>query len=143
MNATLIHVVDDDAPFRKSLGFVLSAHGYDVALHADPAAFLESFRDDGPVGLICDMRMPGMSGLDVTRALRARGARLPIILVTGHADGALMNAALEAGATAVLEKPFPPQRLIDELTTSLALRRSLPTGPTASGAEGQPPRSSE
>lgn len=143
MNAPLIHVVDDDAPFRRSLGFVLSANGFDVALHADPAAFLDSFRDDGPAGLICDMRMPGMSGLDVARVLRARGACLPIILITGHADGALVRAAVEAGATAVLEKPFPPQRLIDALTTSMTARWSVPTGPTARRAESQPPRSSE
>lgn len=115
MTGLAIHIVDDDAPFRDSLGFVLSAHGYDVATYGDPADFLRRFVDDRLACIICDIRMSGMSGIEVARTLRKRGIGASIILVTGHADPALVEHALQAGAALVLEKPFPPQRLIAAL----------------------------
>lgn len=110
-----VDILDDDAAFRESLAFLLAAHGFDVTTHADPEAFLQTVSDRVPECLVCDIRMPGMSGLEVIRSLRAQGLQTRVILITGHADAVLLDRAAEAGATLVLEKPFPPQQLIEAL----------------------------
>lgn len=112
MTVSTIHILDDDAPFRESLAFALSANGFEVSIHADPEAFLRESADAGPACVICDIRMPGLSGIEVTQALRARAAATHVILVTGHADASLVRRAMDAGADRVLEKPFPTQRLV-------------------------------
>lgn len=111
-----VDILDDDGAFRESLAFLLSAHGFAVTTHSDPSAFLQTLSDREPDCLVCDIRMPGVGGLEVIRALRAQGAKTQVILITGHADAALIDRAADAGATLVLEKPFPPQALIDALT---------------------------
>ena len=115
-----VDILDDDAGFRESLAFLLSAHGFAVTTHSDPSAFLQTVSGRGPDCLVCDSRMPGLSGLEVIRALRAQGATTPVILITGHAEAPLLDSAAEAGATLVLEKPFPPQSLIHALNQLLA-----------------------
>lgn len=115
MTGLAVHIVDDDAPFRDSLAFALMAHGFDVTTHGDPAAFLLALPDSGPACVVCDIRMPGLSGIEVSRALRSRAVPVHVILVTGHADRELVARATEAGAILVLEKPFAPQRLIEVL----------------------------
>ncbi|ADL00500.1 response regulator transcription factor [Brevundimonas subvibrioides] len=115
MTGLAIHIVDDDAPFRDSLAFALMAHDFDVTSHGDPAAFLLALPEDQPACVVCDIRMPGLSGIEVARALRARVVPVHVILVTGHADRDLVARATEAGAMLVLEKPFAPQRLIEVL----------------------------
>lgn len=119
MTPNTVDVLDDDTAFRDSLGFLLSAHGFAVTTHDDPAAYLETVSSRASACLICDIRMPGISGLDVVRALGALGLRTRVILITGHADPALLDRALEAGAACVLEKPCPPQRLISALNELL------------------------
>lgn len=112
MTRPTVHILDDDAPFRDSLAFSLSVHGLTVTTHGEPLAFLSTFSNAEPSCVICDIRMPGMSGIEVTRALRGRGVTDTIILVTGHADETLVQHALNEGANVCLEKPFPPARLI-------------------------------
>lgn len=112
MTGLHIHVVDDDAPFRESLAFILEARGFPVTTHGDPTAFLSSFNETGPACVICDIRMPGLGGIEVARALKARNAATHVILVTGHADPGLVERATAAGALRVLEKPFPPPQLL-------------------------------
>lgn len=119
MTGPAIDILDDDAQFRESLAFMLSAHGFVVTTHADPGVFLESLADRKPDCLVCDIRMPGMGGLEVTRALRAQGHAFSVILITGHADSGLVERGLQAGATQVLEKPFRPQQLISALNALL------------------------
>ncbi|AQR63221.1 hypothetical protein BZG35_17385 [Brevundimonas sp. LM2] len=114
-----VEILDDDAAFRESLAFLLEAHGFVVTTHADPSTFMQGVADRAPDCLVCDIRMPGMSGVEVARALRAEGLNTRVILITGHADPALLERAAEAGATLVLEKPFPPQQLIDALNRLL------------------------
>lgn len=112
MTGPAIHILDDDAPFRESLAFMLSAHGFGVTTHGDPLTFLRAFSTAESCCVICDIRMPGISGVEVTRRLRSRGFDAGIILITGHADAALVELASKAGATLLLEKPFPAATLI-------------------------------
>jgi two-component system response regulator FixJ len=100
----IVHIIDDDDAVRTSLFFALAVTGYAVETYDDAADFLARLPTDRGV-LICDVRMPGMNGIELTRTLQARGLALPIILMTGHADGALQTEALQAGAAVVLEKP--------------------------------------
>ncbi|CAN5369074.1 hypothetical protein BH09PSE1_BH09PSE1_23080 [soil metagenome] len=115
MKGRNVHILDDDAPFRESLGFLLSAHGYHVTLYAEPAEFLRDHVEDRQACIICDVRMPGMGGIEVARALRERGVNSRIILITGHADPSLVERGLKAGASLLLEKPFAPRRLLEAL----------------------------
>ena len=113
MTGLRIHIVDDDAPFRESLAFILKAQGFPVTTHGDPVAFLSGLDEAAePTCVICDIRMPGLGGIDVARALKARNAATHVILITGHADAALVARATAAGALIVLEKPFPPPQLL-------------------------------
>ncbi|HRN76284.1 response regulator [Ottowia sp.] len=118
-----IHLVDDDAAFRRSLVFLLESMGWAVQAHASAADYLEhglpAFDQTGC--LLLDVRMPGMSGLELQQALIARGCRLPIVFITGHGDVELAVQAMKHGAFDFLEKPFRDQRLLD--VVSAALRR--------------------
>lgn len=115
MTGLAVHIVDDDAAFRDSLAFALMTHGFDVTTHGDPAAFLLAISATEPACVVCDIRMPGLNGIEVTQALQGRAVPVHVILVTGHADRALVARATDAGAMLVLEKPFAPQRLIEVL----------------------------
>ena len=101
----LIHVVDDDMAIRETMREVLETHGLRVADHAGAEAFLAAYRPGGESALLLDAHMPGMSGLDLLHALRARGDHMPVILITGSGDIALAVAAMRAGASNFLEKP--------------------------------------
>lgn len=120
MTGLRIQILDDDAPFRESLAFMLEARGFMVTTHGDPAAFLRDFDETEPVCVICDIRMPGLGGIEVARALKAREGAIHVILITGHADAGLVDRATAAGARLVLEKPFPPARLLAALTALAA-----------------------
>ncbi|MFN3669643.1 MAG: response regulator transcription factor [Brevundimonas sp.] len=112
MTGLRIHIVDDDAAFRDSLAFMLVARGYPVTTHGDPTVFLRGFEAAEPACVICDIRMPGMGGVEVAQALKARNAAIHVILITGHADASLIERATAAGALLVLEKPFSPPQLL-------------------------------
>lgn len=109
-----IHIVDDDEPVRTSLVFALEAAGFRVASHADAGEFLAR-APAGRAVLICDVRMPGLNGIELTRLIRRGGSAMPVILLTGHADGALQAEAMGAGADAVLEKPVALTALLEEV----------------------------
>lgn len=118
-----IHLVDDDAAFRRSLVFLLESMGWPVQAHASAADYLEhGWPDAERTGcLLLDVRMPGMNGLELQQALLARGAQLPIVFLTGHGDVELAVQAMKHGAFDFIEKPFRDQRLLD--VVSAALRR--------------------
>jgi len=107
-----VHVIDDDEAARDSLGFLfesadLAVRTYESALH-----FLRHI-DDGPAGcVVTDVRMPGMSGMDLLRELKARNTVLPVVVITGHGDVPLAVEAMKAGAFDFLEKPFDDERLL-------------------------------
>ena len=101
-----VYVVDDDPAVRDSLSLLLSLHGYRTATFASAESFLAALSPDWAGCLIADIRMPGMSGLDLQRELAARGVELPVVIVTGHGDVSSARAAFRAAAVDFLEKPF-------------------------------------
>lgn len=111
----VIHVVDDDAAFRRSLVFLLESVGWRVAAHASAEDFLAA-KDEAAPNLGCvvlDIRMPKMSGLELQEALRKRAWLPPIVFITGHGDVELAVQAMKQGACDFLEKPFRDQALLD------------------------------
>ena len=121
-----IHLVDDDAAFRRSLVFLLESMGWPVQAHASAADYLDAglpaLEQTGC--LLLDMRMPGMSGLELQQALIARGCHLPIVFITGHGDVELAVQAMKHGAFDFLEKPFKDQRLLDVVSAALRQREA-------------------
>jgi len=119
MNA-LIHVVDDDESLRDSLLDLLRAAGFDAVGYGSTGAFLLQPLPARPGCLLLDVRLPGPSGLELQAALRERGAALPIVFLTGHADVPTTVRAVKAGAVDVLEKPVERERLLAAIGAALA-----------------------
>jgi two-component system, LuxR family, response regulator FixJ len=127
-NARTIYIVDDNAEFRRSAQWWLSSAGYEVVDYADPAdalGALQAHPPAMPACLLLDMRMPGMSGLDLHDRLRQAGVHLPIVYMTGHGDVPLAVQAMQRGAISFLEKPFAEDAL------EAALQRAFTTPPAA------------
>jgi len=118
-----VHVVDDEPAIRESLGMLLRSVGLKSRAYAGAHEFLETWRPAGTECLVCDVRMPGMSGLELQEALNARQARLPVVLITGHGDVAMAVRAMKAGASDFIEKPFNDQVLLDAVNRALARAR--------------------
>ena len=128
MSETVVHVVDDDESARESLAFLLEAADFTVVSHASALALLDALPLDGAGCVITDMRMPDMTGLELVRELNARGARVPILMITGHGDIPLAVEAMRAGVVDFIEKPFGEARILD------ALARALEAGPPPAAA---------
>ena len=114
-----VFVVDDDAPVRDGLKLLLRSVGHRVETCASAQEFLDLYTDDRPGCLVLDVRMPGMSGLDLQERLNERRAILPIIFITGHGDVPMAVEALQAGALDFLQKPFRDQELLDRIARAL------------------------
>lgn len=119
-----IHVVDDDASFRRSLAFLLDSMGWPAHVHASAAQYLEQgLAEQARTGcLLLDVRMPDMSGLELQQRLLAAGYAPPIVFLTGHGDVELAVQAMKRGAFDFMEKPFRDQRLIDVVAAALRRR---------------------
>jgi FixJ family two-component response regulator len=115
----IVHVVDDDAAVRESLRLLISSMGLRVRTYASGAEFLGAWYDDPPGCLVLDIRMPGMSGLDLQQQLNARNSILPIIVITGHGDVPMAVEAMQAGALDFIQKPFRDQDLLDRISQAL------------------------
>lgn len=115
----MIFVVDDDGAARDSIRFLLETNGIDVVDFASAEAFLDAYRRENADCLILDMRMPGMSGLELLERLRRGGSDDAAIIVSGLHSAALKQRAERAGAR-YLEKPFSGTSLIDAVRQSLA-----------------------
>jgi FixJ family two-component response regulator len=112
MTEPRVHIVDDDEAMRDSLKWLLESRGLEVELYASGEAFLKAF-DNGFCGcLVLDVRMPGMSGLDLYEQLQARASTLPVIFITGHGDVPMAVSALKKGAADFIEKPFNDQDML-------------------------------
>ena len=109
-----VAVIDDDTDSLEALEWLLSDSGFEVAAFASASAFLDEEPAEFDV-LLSDMRMPGISGLELLEALDARRSALPVILVSGHADFRSVVKAMKAGACDFLQKPYNEQELIDAL----------------------------
>jgi two-component system, LuxR family, response regulator FixJ len=102
----LVHVVDDDEAVRRSVSFALKTSGMHVRVHDSGSALLKAAPALEPGCILLDIRMPGMDGLEVQEALKAKGVTLPVIIMTGHGDVSLAVRAMKAGAIDFIEKPF-------------------------------------
>lgn len=117
---TLISVVDDDDSVRESLGGLLRSVGFSVKMFASAEAFLNSERPENTDCLILDMRMPGMSGLELQRCLAARHSKVPVIFITAHGDQQVRSKILRDGAVECLLKPFSEEALLRAIDTALS-----------------------
>jgi len=115
----IVFVVDDDEAVRDSLGMLLRSVGLEVELFDSANAFLDGFDAARPGCLVLDVRLPGMSGLELQKELAAREVELPIVFITGHGDVPMAVGALQAGALDFLEKPFKEQDLLDRVSRAL------------------------
>ncbi|MDG5494000.1 response regulator transcription factor [Niveispirillum sp. BGYR6] len=120
----LIHVVEDDRSVRDSLEDLLASVGLPARLFASAAEFLRAEPVEAPGCLVLDVRMPGMSGLELQAEMARRGLRLPIIFITGHGDIPMSVQAMKAGAVEFLTKPFREQDLLDAIQKAIALDRT-------------------
>jgi two-component system response regulator FixJ len=116
----MVHIVDDDDAVRESLAFMLMAAGYEVTTHESASEFLDGFTGEETGCLITDVRMPGVSGLDLARRLRSLGSKLPVIVITGHADVPLAVDAMKSGAKDFIEKPFEADAMLAAVQGALA-----------------------
>lgn len=116
-------VIDDDARMRAATQRLLKSVGLHAETFATPQDFLQSNLPKGPSVLVLDMRLPGMSGLDVQRKLAEVGVHIPVIFITGHADIPMTVKAMKSGAVEFLTKPFRDQDLLDAVQEAL-LRES-------------------
>ena len=113
-----VFIVDDDQAVRDSLRMLLRSIGLQAEAFASAHEFLEAY-GDRPGCLVLDIRMPGMSGLELQDELNRRQAILPIIFITGHGDVPMAVEAMQAGAVDFLQKPFRDQDLIDRINQAL------------------------
>lgn len=123
--AALIHVVDDDGGMRKSLCWLISSVGLECSSHESADAFMAGFNDKRPGCLLLDIRMPGLSGLDLQQVLHRLDSSLPVIFLTGHGDVPMAARAFKAGAFDFLEKPCNDQVLLDRVQEAVAEHRRL------------------
>jgi RNA polymerase sigma factor (sigma-70 family) len=115
-----IFVVDDDEGVRNSLRFLLKSVGHSATTLASATEFLSTYQPDQPGCLVLDVRMPGLSGLELQQQLNLRGAIIPVIFITGHGDIPMAVEAMQHGAFDFLQKPFRDQDLIDRIQRALA-----------------------
>ena len=114
-----VFVVDDDEGVRSSLRLLLKSVGIAAQTAASAPDFLASYEADQPGCLVLDVRMPGMSGLELQEQLNVRGAMIPVIFITGHGDIPMAVEAMQQGAFDFLQKPFRDQDLLDRVQKAL------------------------
>jgi len=134
MNPRTIYIVDDNVEFLESTRFWLSGAGFQVQIWNDPQAAVEALAQRDrlvPACLMLDVRMPQLSGLDVHDILIERGAQLPVIYMSGHADVPLAVKAMQKGAVTLLEKPFDDEAL--EAALESAFSTAARPAPAANG----------
>jgi FixJ family two-component response regulator len=118
-NDATVFVIDDDARIRAATERLLKSVGLHAESYATPKEFLTRKLPDGPTCLVLDVRLPGMSGLDVQRKLAEEGVEIPVIFITGHADIPMTVKAMKSGAVEFLTKPFRDQDLLDAIQQAL------------------------
>ena len=119
-------IVDDDKAVLAALTFLLTAEGYAVRAHESARTFLDMIEQDDCGCLVTDVRMPGMSGLDLLAKMKERRVSMPVIVMTAHGDIPLAIAAMKRGAINFFEKPFDNDALLDSIRAALARRESEP-----------------
>jgi two-component system, LuxR family, response regulator FixJ len=118
--APVVFVVDDDEAVRNSLRLLLKSVGIAATAQSTAQEFLDTYRPQQPGCLVLDVRMPGMSGMELQQQLNLRGAVIPVIFISGHGDIPMAVEAMQQGAFDFLQKPFRDQDLIDRIQRALA-----------------------
>jgi FixJ family two-component response regulator len=121
---SIVYVVDDDSSVREAIKSLIRSVGLRVETFGTAQEFLKSTRPDAPGCVVLDVRLPGLSGLDLQRELAAHGINLPVIFITGHGDIPMSVRAMKAGALEFLTKPFRDQDLLDAIQHALERDRS-------------------
>jgi FixJ family two-component response regulator len=124
----IVFVVDDDAAARSALESLLQSVGLRVETFGSAADFLQRGAPEGPCCLVLDVRLPGMSGIELQRNLTSTGAAIPIIFITGHGDIPMSVEAMKAGALEFLTKPFRGQELLDAIHNAIERSRATREG---------------
>jgi two-component system response regulator FixJ len=119
-NEAIVYVIDDDEAARHSLEFLLDCAGIRVRSFASADAFLAASPPLAGACVITDVRMPGRSGIELVEEMKRRGADVPVIVITGHADVPLAIQAMHAGVADFIEKPFDDELLLSALRRALA-----------------------
>ncbi|MGA0607919.1 response regulator transcription factor [Phenylobacterium sp. VNQ135] len=110
-----VHIVEDDSAIGKALTALLAPQGHAVSLHSSAEAFLAALPGLPPGCILADIRLPGMSGLDLIKRLKAIGAPHPVIVISGHGDVDLVVEAMKSGAADYLQKPIRAARLAETI----------------------------
>lgn len=118
-NAGTVFVIDDDEPMRDSLALMLGLLGYRSASFASAEAFLAAFQDNWTGCVVADLKLPGMSGIELQAELQSRGSALPFVIITAHGGVSSARTAFQADAVDFLEKPF------DEAVLKAAIDKGL------------------
>jgi len=127
-------IVDDDPEFRDSVARLLRTVGLDTQQFSSVADFFKAVPPDGPTCLVLDVRLPGLSGLELQRELATANRQLPIVFITAHGDIPMTVQAMKGGAIEFLTKPFRDQDLLDAIDTGLARDRARRENEKALGA---------
>jgi two-component system, LuxR family, response regulator FixJ len=106
-----VALIDDDAAVLHSMRLLIESRGISVSCYESAEAFLDGYNDQHPSCIVADVRMPGMTGLELQRELKSRKEKSPLILISGHADVSMAVAALKEGAFDFFEKPYDGERL--------------------------------
>jgi two-component system response regulator FixJ len=126
-----VFLIDDDAGVRDSLTLLLSLKGVRTQPFANAESFIDTYRPDWPGCVLTDLRMPGMTGLELQAVLRKRQVDVPVVVLTAHGDVATARAALKNGAFDFLEKPIDDAMLVDVLHNALRADRERRAAATA------------
>jgi two-component system response regulator FixJ len=121
-DSDIVHVIDDDEASRQSLAFLLESAQIGVRTYASATMFLDLMPRTRASCVVTDVRMPGMSGIDLLRRLKELGIEVPVIVITGHGDVPLAVEAMKIGAADFLEKPFDDEVLLASVRSALRQR---------------------
>lgn len=120
MSDVAVYVIDDDDAARESLEFLMRSASFPVTAYDSAAAFLRALPGIVSGCIITDVRMPGLSGIELLRHLRAVGVKLPVIVITGHGDVPIAVEAMKLGAADFFEKPFDGDKMIAAVQSALS-----------------------
>lgn len=120
-----VFIVDDDEAVRDSMGWLMQSVGLHVETYDSAHAFMEHYSVERPGCLVLDIRMPGMSGLDLQQKLIDEDIQVPVIIISGHGDVPIAVRAMKAGAVDFIEKPFNDQVLLDAVQRAISVDEQL------------------
>ena len=123
MTSPLIHIVDDDEAMRKSLCWLIGSVGLETQSYSSADDFINNYQEKRPGCLLLDIRMPGISGLDLQDSLNKLNALIPVIFLTGHGDVPIAVRAFKGGAFDFLQKPCNDQILLDRINDAIELHQ--------------------